>query len=133
MDINNYYPMFEFKTEGFEVEKNNPEKFVSDLDIIRVVPNPYYAYSSYENNALDNRVKITNLPEECIITIYNISGTKIRQYSKASPETTLEWDLKNFAGVPISGGIYYLHITSSKGEKVVKFFCTMRVPDMNTF
>jgi len=97
------------------------------------VPNPYYAYSAYERNSLDNRVRITNLPEECTITIYDVSGIKIRQFTKASPETTLDWDLKNFANVPISGGVYYLHITSSAGEKVLKFFCTTRVPDMNTF
>lgn len=133
MDVNNYYPMFEFAMDGLEVENNDPTKFASDLDEIRVVPNPYYAYSSYENNSLDNRVRITNLPEECTITIYNVSGTKIRQFTKASPETTLDWDLKNFATVPISGGVYYVHVTTSNGEKVLKFFCTMRVPDMNTF
>lgn len=133
MDVNDYYPMYEFSMEGLEVEKNNEEKLVSDLDIIRVVPNPYYAYSSYENNALDNRVRLTNLPEECTITIYDVSGIKIRQFTKASPETTLDWDLKNFAAVPISGGVYYVHVVTPKGEKVLKFFCTMRVPDMNTF
>jgi hypothetical protein len=99
-----------------------------------VVPNPYYAYSAYEHNALDNRVKITNLPEKCTITIYNLSGTKIRQFKKDTPETTLEWDLKNFAAVPISGGVYYIHIKSDNGdERVLKWFSVMRVPDLNTF
>jgi len=133
MDINNYYPMYEFSMDGLEVEKDNPTKLVNDLEEIRVVPNPYYAYSAYERNALDNRVRLTNLPEECTITIYDVSGIKIRQFTKASLETTLDWDLKNFANVPISGGVYYVHVTSSAGEKVLKFFCTTRVPDMNTF
>lgn len=133
MDINDYYPMYEFSTEGFETEYEDPEKSVSDLDIINIVPNPYYAYSSYENNPLDTRVKFTNLPRKCVVTIYNISGIKVRQFSKDSPDTTLEWDLKNFATVPIAGGVYYVHVTSDNGEKILKFFCVQRVPDMNTF
>ena len=133
LDINNFYPMYEFTMDGLEVERSNVTKFTSDLDEIRVVPNPYYAYASYENNALDNRVRITNLPEECTITIYDVSGVKIRQFTKASPETTLDWDLKNFANVPIAGGVYYMHVTTQNEEMVYKFFATMRVPDINTF
>jgi hypothetical protein len=132
-DINNFYPMYEYSMEGFETEFKNVDKAKQDLEKINIVPNPYYAYSPYENNPLDNRVKITNLPEECVITIYNVSGTKVRQFKKDSPETTLEWDLKNFATVPIAGGVYYIHVTSDEGEKVLKFFCVMRVPDLNTF
>jgi len=133
MDVNNYYPMYQFSMEGLATEYNNPQKLETDLDDINVVPNPYYAYSSYENNPLDTRIKITNLPETCTVTIYNVSGTKIKQFKKDTPETTIEWDLKNFASVPISGGVYYIHTVSDQGERVIKWFCIMRVPDLNTF
>jgi hypothetical protein len=133
MDINNGYPMYQYSTDGFETEYNNPEKFATDLDEIRVVPNPYYAYSTYENNPLDTRVKITNLPEQCTVTIYNIAGTKVRQFTKDSPVTSLEWDLTNFATVPVAGGVYYIHVVTDNGEVVLKFFVIQRVPDMNTF
>ena len=131
--VNNFYPMYSFTTDGLGSEYKNPEKQTSDLDLINIVPNPYYAYSAYENNSLDTRVKLTNLPEQCTITIFNVSGTKIRQFTKDSPLTTLEWDLKNFASVPISGGVYYIHVKSDAGEIVLKWFCIMRVPDLNTF
>jgi len=133
MDVNDFYPMYEFSMDGMATTFNDPEKFQTDLDDVNVVPNPYYAYSAYENNPLDNRVKITNLPEKCIVTIYNVSGTKIKQFKKDTPETTIEWDLKNFASVPISGGVYYIHIKSEQGERVLKWFSVMRVPDLNTF
>jgi hypothetical protein len=133
MDINNFYPMYEFSMDGFQTEFKNQEKMESDLDKIRIVPNPYYAYSSYEQNALDNRVRFTNLPEKCTLTIFNVSGTKVRDFKKDSPITILDWDLKNFANVPIAGGVYYIHVTTETSERVLKFFCTMRVPDMNTF
>ena len=133
IDINNGYPMYEYSMDGFETETNNPEKFASDLDEVNIVPNPYYAYSTYENNPIDTRVKFTNLPQKCTITIYNVSGIKVRQFSKDSPNTTLEWDMKNFATVPIAGGIYYIHVVTDNGEKILKFFCIQRVPDLNTF
>lgn len=133
MDVNNYYPMYQFTMEGLETEYDVPEKIDSDLDAIAVVPNPYYAYSTYETSALDNRIKITNLPEKCTITIYNVSGTKVKQFKKDTPETTIEWGLQNFAAVPISAGVYYFHIKSDDGERIVKWFCITRVPDLNTF
>jgi hypothetical protein len=133
MDINNFYPMYEFTMAGLETEFDVTEKEQIDLDVIAVVPNPYYAYSDYEHNALDNRIKIINLPEKCTITIYNVSGSKIKQFIKDTPLTTIEWDLKNFASVPIAGGVYYFHIKSDEGNRVVKWFCVTRVPDLNTF
>jgi len=133
MDGNNFYPAYEFSTKGIYTEARNPEKLKTDLDLINIVPNPYYAYSSYEHNALDNRVKLTNLPEKCEITIYNVSGVKVRQYTKDTPLTTIEWDLKNFAGVPISGGVYYIHVKAPEGERVIKWFAILRIPDLNTF
>ncbi len=133
LDVNNFYPMYGFSTKGLGTEFLDTEKIQTDLDLITVVPNPYYAYSEYEKNALDNRVKITNLPETCTITIYTVSGLKVKQFTKDSPETTIEWDLTNFVSVPIAGGVYYVHIKSSEGERVVKWFCITRIPDLNTF
>ncbi|MCK9290144.1 MAG: T9SS type A sorting domain-containing protein [Bacteroidales bacterium] len=130
---NNGYPKYSFSTKDMAAEQRNPDKLDTDLDLITVVPNPYYAYSAYERNPLDNRIKIANLPEKCTITIYNISGTKIRQFKKDEPKTSIDWDLKNFAGVPIASGVYIIHVKSDEGERVVKWFGTLRPIDLNTF
>jgi len=126
-------PSYGFNTSGVSTTSYSATKAESDLDLIRVVPNPYYAYDSYENNALDNRVKITNLPKQATITIYNINGTLVRQLTKDSQETYVDWDLKNFAGIQVAGGIYIIHVNTSVGEKVLKWFGIMRPPDLNTF
>lgn len=131
--LNNHYPMYNFSTEQLATKKYNPEKSKSDLDLIGVVPNPYYAYSNYEKNALVNRVKIINLPERCTVTIFNVKGTLIRQFKKDSPITYIDWDLKNFAGVPIAGGIYIVHVKSQEGEAIVKWFGSLRKEDLNIF
>lgn len=133
---NRHFPMYRFETENVAVTSYDEQKAESDLDLIKVVPNPYYAYAGgpgYEQNALDNRVKIINLPENCVVTIYNVSGVLIRQYTKDSEITSLDWDLKNFAGVPVAGGVYIIHIKADAGEKVVKWFGGLRPPDLNVF
>ncbi len=133
---NNYFPVYRFETESVATEYNDPVKAASDLDLIQIVPNPYYAYAGgagYERNALDNRVKIINLPERCVISIYNVNGTLIRQITKDELKTSVDWDLKNFAGVPIAGGVYIIHVKADAGEKVIKWFGGLRIPDLNVF
>lgn len=135
--LNNNYPMYNFSTAPVATEFYDETAFDKDLDMIRVVPNPYYAYSSYETVPLDNRVKITNLPDKCTVTIYTLSGTEIRQFEKDNSLTAIEWDLKNFAGVPIAGGMYLVHIETelngTKKERVLKWFGMLRKQDLNTF
>ena len=133
---NRQLPMYRFETQSVATDLNDEEKAKSDLDLIQVVPNPYYAYAGgpgYEKNALDNRIKITNLPERCTISIYNVSGTLIRQITKDEPKTSVDWDLKNFAGVPIAGGVYIIHVKAENGEKIIKWFGGLRTPDLNVF
>ncbi|HNY07906.1 MAG TPA: T9SS type A sorting domain-containing protein, partial [Bacteroidales bacterium] len=78
--------------------------------------------------------KIVNLPKNCVVTIYNISGTLIRQYTKDDSRTYIDWDLKNHAGIPIAGGVYLIHVKSpGLGEKIIKWFGTLRPVDLNAF
>ncbi len=131
---NNNYPMYTFSTDDIMTETNNAEAAKSALDLINIVPNPYYGYCGYEKNQLDNRVKITNLPEKCTVSIYTVNGTLVRQYTKDETKTSIDWDLKNFAGIPISGGIYLIYVkVDGVGEKVLKWFGALRPIDLNSF
>ena len=132
---NNWNPLYEFSTKNVGVITESDTTLVSVLDIINVVPNPYYAYSKYETNKLDNRVKITNLPEKCTVSIYNLSGTLIRQYQRTNdPTTSLDWDLKNHKNVPIAGGVYIIHVdVPDIGQKILKWFGVMRPVDLDNF
>mgnify|MGYP007101860577 CR=1 FL=1 len=135
LDINGMNPVYRFSIEGLEPTLNDPAKTESDLDKITVVPNPYYAYSAYEKNALTNLVKITNLPNNCVVTIYNLAGTKIRQFKKDNDLPSIDWDLTNFANTPVASGFYLIHVkdNTSGGERTIKFFGAMRLIDLNTF
>lgn len=129
-------PVYVFETDSVAVTPYNAQKFQSDLDLIQVVPNPYYAYAGgpgYESSALDTEVKITNLPEQCTISIYTVNGVLIRKLTKDSNVTSINWDLKNAAAVPVAGGVYIFHIQTNDGEKIIKWFGGQRIPDLNVF
>lgn len=143
------FPMYEFSTDGLAVETDVTDVAKDHLDQIRVVPNPYYAYSAYETSDLDNRIKITNLPGTCTVTIYSIDGVLIRQFKRdVGPNThygentekstnldnSLDWDLKNTKNIPVSSGVYLIHVEApGLGERTIKWFGVMRPFDLGTF
>jgi hypothetical protein len=132
---NNNNPMYQFSTYDIATVTDNTQAAQNALDLINIVPNPYYGFSGYEANQLDNEVKITNLPVQCTISIYTINGTLVRQYTRDNSTTTdLNWDLKNTAGIPIAGGLYLIYVNAPGiGEKVIKWFGTLRPIDLNSF
>ncbi len=140
-----------FVTDTAGINKGNPHYLVnlrsiaprkkvldvakSALDLIRVVPNPYYGASNYEVSQIDNRVKITNLPTKCTVRIYTLNGNLIRTLRKDDPTATyLDWDLLNQNKVPIASGSYLIHVDAPGiGEKTVKWFGVLRPVDLDTF
>jgi hypothetical protein len=131
---NVWRPLYRFSTKGLAPVLNDNASATDALSMINIVPNPYYAFSTYETSKLDNRVKITNLPEECVVTIYDMNGTLIRQFKKADPLTSIDWDLKNTNNIPIASGTYIIHVkVDGVGEKVLKWFGVMRPVDLDNF
>jgi hypothetical protein len=132
--LNYWNPTYRFTTKGIQTETNNSTVLENALDLINVVPNPYYAFSSYEINKLDNRIKITNLPQNCTIAIYDLSGNRVRAFKKGDPSTSLDWDLKNEKNIPVASGVYIIHVVvPNVGEKVLKWFGVMRPVDLDNF
>jgi hypothetical protein len=117
----------------------------SILALVNVVPNPYYSYSDYETaSQLETKVRIINLPTGidengnkagCSIRIYTVDGTLVRTLGPTPVNTTyVDWDLHNQTGIPIAGGVYLIHVTvPGIGERVIKWFGTMRPVDLNSF
>ena len=151
VDENDSLPFYKFSTHDLVPSNNNSEKAKSALDLINVVPNPYYAYSQYEKNQLDYRVKIVNLPPKCKVSIFTPSGTLIRKYNRdvaadntaggiydpkadLNLETSIDWDLKNTAGIPVASGLFLIHVEApGVGERTIKFFGVLRPIDLDTF
>ena len=112
-------------------------------------------YSDYEVTEADNVVKITNIPAECNIRIYSIDGRFVREYkiaqqynsparngiarigvggtgaeAEAQITTSVEWDLKNYASVPVASGVYLVQVkVEGVGSRVLKSFIINRALD----
>ena len=130
---NDSRPLYKFNTRNIAAQFSK-EAGENAIDLINIVPNPYYAYSAYESSALDTRVKITNLPPKCEISIYTLDGTLVRRIKKDDDLTYVDWNLKNQVNVPIASGLYIIHIDAGElGEKVLKWFGVMRTQDLDTF
>lgn len=133
--VNGGRPLYNFNTTDLAPTFNNKSVAEDLLGEIRVVPNPYYAYSSYETDKIDNRVRIINLPKNCTLRFYTVNGTLVRVLDKDDDTITyLEWDLKNQDNVPVSSGVYIIHVEAPGiGETVLKWMGVMRPISLDNF
>ncbi len=131
---NNGLPHYGWDMSDYVTVKDQKNILASELDNIRVVPNPYNGRSEYERNKIDNRVKITNLPELCTIKIYSVSGKLIKTYKKDAPVTYQDWLLTNEEGISVASGTYLIVVdVPGVGTKIVKSFIAMRQVDLSDF
>ncbi len=105
----------------------------SEFDKVNVYPNPLFAYNSVDSYKYGSsyssdspHITFTNLPKEVTISIYTLSGVKIREISKNDNNPFLDWDLKNYDGLRAASGMYIAVVHSPKyGDKVLKFAIIM--------
>ncbi|MBS1635661.1 MAG: hypothetical protein JST26_07035 [Bacteroidetes bacterium] len=151
--LNNNFPMYTFTTSDIYANVGNGDVAKNALDLINIVPNPYYGYSTYETgNRLDTRVRITNLPNKCKIRIYTLNGTLVRTINRdvtgqedidvrevsdfhhTKYVSYQDWDLKNQSGITVASGLYIIHIDApGLGEKILKWFGVMRPLDLQNY
>ncbi|MDA0890212.1 MAG: hypothetical protein O3A52_03565, partial [Bacteroidetes bacterium] len=141
--LNSFNPIYSFNTDDIVAVKGDVDVALDAMETIKAVPNPYYGYSSYEINQLDNRVKITNLPGAATIKIFTVGGTLVRTLKKDDSMTSIDWNLKNDFGIPISSGLYMIHVRANlwdataqeyvEKDKVIKWFGSLRPIDLDTF
>ncbi len=103
---------------------------LNDLDNIYVVPNPYVATSAFEPpNTFragrgERRIYFMNLPPECTIRIYTITGQLVQtlQHNSTIDDGQLAWDLVTRDGMNIAFGVYIFHVDAPGiGEHVGRF------------
>ena len=144
---NKGYPLYSFELDGFAPQKGDAVAAQSALDLINVVPNPYYAHSAYTGSQGEDLVKITNLPAHCELRIYSLDGRLQRQHKlqrdyanqalngpanlglaehpqlEAQIRTSWDWDLRDHSGKPLASGVYLIHVlVPGVGERVLKSF-----------
>lgn len=147
--------MYTFNTSEIAALYDQNDVAKKALDLIMVVPNPYYGSSAYEQNRTDNKVRITNLPNKCTIKIFTTNGTLVRTIKRDVTDqedlyvgnsgggddikrskriSYVEWDMKNQSGISVASGLYIMHIEAPGiGEKIVKWYGIMRPLDVQSY
>ncbi|OQA67281.1 MAG: hypothetical protein B6D44_04400 [Ignavibacteriales bacterium UTCHB2] len=114
----------------FETKKamENKELQKQALNDIYVVPNPYVAYSISENpgSTLTKRgereIQFRNLPPQCTIRIYTITGELVDTIHKDDLTSMASWNLLSSEGMKIAYGVYLFHVEiPGVGEKIGRF------------
>jgi len=103
--------VFTTKSAKFDKQTSNP-----DLSKIYCVPNPYVAYSLFEEPGRtsskrgERAVQFRNLPSKCTIRIYTIAGDLVKTIEKDDLASIATWDLLSSEGQKISYGVYVYHV-----------------------
>jgi len=115
-----------FKVNGYKNEQEN--LIENNLDKIRVVPNPYIFTNSGEENSdianYERRMMFNNLPENCTIKIYTITGMLIKEL-RVTPES--KSSMSEGQVLDIGNGIAYWDLTNRKGRQVAPGYYIYRV------
>jgi len=117
---------YEFNTVSPLFGDQNNATVTNALEAIRIVPNPYYGFSTLDRSKSDKFVTFRHMPLNATVKIYTLNGDLVKTLYKTSsgdPSTssTLEWNLQNMDNVPVASGIYIALIDAPGiGQKVMK-------------
>ena len=96
----------------------------NDLQRVYAVPNPYRSGTSQfttpnYHNFPDNKVRFVNVPAECKLRIYTVSGDFVFEINNTTGAGNLEWDTTNTAEQSVGSGAYIFRCVDNKsGEGV---------------
>jgi hypothetical protein len=103
----------------------------SELDNIKVVPNPYITASRFEQKTPfrtgrgERVIKFTHLPQQCTIRVYNVAGehvVTIDHQGTLRDGSDAAWNLLNKDGLDVAPGLYVFHVEAPGiGEKIGRF------------
>jgi hypothetical protein len=119
--------VFRFTSKAAAVD---PALASRQLDLIKVVPNPYVGAAQWEpRNPFDTgrgprELHFTHLPMRCTIRIYTVQGelVKVLEHHTTFDNGTETWDMLTKDNLDIAYGVYVYHIDAPNvGHRVGKF------------
>lgn len=97
------------------------------LSMINVVPNPYMVSNAWERDISlqqrepERQIRFRNLPNECTIHIFTLSGERVKTLHKNDSSGVISWDLRTESGREIAPGIYIYQVNSPIGNHTSRF------------
>ncbi|NOZ61652.1 MAG: hypothetical protein GXO74_08215 [Calditrichaeota bacterium] len=94
----------------------------SELDAVRVVPNPYVVNAAWEQGVNVRLMRFMFLPPQCTITIYTTRGEKIRTIRHTNSAGAEDWNVTSDSNQDLAFGVYiYIVETPDGRQKMGKF------------
>ena len=88
----------------------------AEIDQVREVPNPYIAKSDFNESEYVRKLRFTNLPQHCTITIYTVSGEKVIDFDHDNEYDSNEfWNLRTVNNQEVAPGLYLFTVESTSG------------------
>ena len=118
------YPVkYSWEVKGTEI--GDRQLASSEINNIKVFPNPYYGFSELEYNDTGEKfIYFSHLPQVCTILIYSLDGSLVNKIERTSsgPDKSLEkWNLKNEGGSYVASGMYIAVVDCKElGAKTLK-------------
>ncbi|MEM6327159.1 MAG: T9SS type A sorting domain-containing protein, partial [Bacteroidota bacterium] len=132
-DPNQPGDIYTIDTSELAATQSDDNTRTNALDLIAITPNPYRGVAEYETASSQNIARFVNLPAQATIRVFTLSGTLIRTLEKTNASmTTIDWDLRTEAALPVASGIYLIHVEARDsngtviGERVLKFGVVQR-------
>jgi len=99
--------------EVFEVV----EVTTDNLDSVRVVPNPYIVRAEWEGDSFVRKIQFTNLPDDCQVHVFTVSGEKVITLEhQSSYDGSEDWDLLTLNRQEIAPGLYVYVVEAANGK-----------------
>ncbi|MBI9070742.1 MAG: hypothetical protein JEY94_04050 [Melioribacteraceae bacterium] len=120
---------YTFDSKSVVLEK---ESVAESLNDVYVVPNPYVGYSESENPGRtltkrgDRELQFRNLPQQCKIRIYTITGELVDTIEKDDNTSMASWNLLSKEGMRIAYGVYIFHVKSEDGKEKIGRFAVIK-------
>ena len=99
---------------------------VSDAVLAKVhtVPDPYYVTNAFEQTTTNKVLRFVNLPSECIIRIYSLSGilVQVLPFHDATGGAETQWNLRNRNNQVVASGVYFYHVETPDGKSKIGRF-----------
>lgn len=125
-----YYVVTAYDEDSLESSKNNylkdangnpvyvtmTSKLGQDVNNVEVVPNPYRGSAPWTATEIADKVEFINLPSTCRITIYTLSGYKIKTLENKEGKGSLSWNLLTESDIKVQSGIYIYKVETPDGN-----------------
>ena len=123
---------FTFSTKA--ANRSNVALAKDQLALVKAVPNPYFAHSSYELDQFNRVIKFTHLPQQCTIRLFTLAGSLVRTIQKNDATSQLTWNLETDNGLPVGSGIYVFHVDApGVGTKIGKVAVFVEKERLNNY